>query len=71
MAKKGKFDDLVKARGRDRAEDADRTAERPNASTVGKRSDAGYRQVSAYVRRDTHRKVKMALLKRTGSSVSW
>jgi hypothetical protein len=28
----------------------------------GERSNAEYRQVSAYIRNDTHRKVKMALL---------
>lgn len=56
MAKGGKFDALVRARG---GED---DAVRAEGGGVGKRSNAEYRQVSAYIRKDTHRKVKMALL---------
>ena len=67
MAKGGKFDALVQARGgehgggRDdhRRED---DAVRAEGGGVGKRSNAEYRQVSAYIRKDTHRNVKMALL---------
>jgi hypothetical protein len=29
---------------------------------TGKRSDEGFEQVTAYIRRDTHRKIKIALL---------
>ena len=32
------------------------------ATSLGKRSNTEYRQVSAYIRKDTHRRVKMALL---------
>ena len=68
MAKGGKFDALVRARG---GEDhgAGRNDQRRGDAMVraegvgvGKRSNAEYRQVSAYIRKDTHRKVKMALL---------
>ncbi len=58
---KGKFDDLVKARTRAGTGPATARAE----STVargGKRSNDEYRQVSAYIRKDTHRRAKMALL---------
>ncbi len=55
---KGKFDDLVKARVR--AEGV--IARTENTARGGKRSNDEYRQVSAYIRKDTHRKAKMALL---------
>jgi hypothetical protein len=68
VAKGGKFDALVRARGGDDS-GADRNdqprgddAVRAEGVRVGKRSNAEYRQVSAYIRKDTHRKVKMALL---------
>jgi hypothetical protein len=32
------------------------------AGSVGKRSDSAYKQVSAYIRKDTHQRVKIALL---------
>lgn len=65
---KGKFDDLMKVRGRN---DASRrngegrritNADRAPEVVAGKRRNEEYRQVSAYIRKDTHRKVKMALL---------
>lgn len=65
MARGGKFDALVRARGeRDgRGRDDLRDASDPvEGASLGKRSNADYRQVSAYIRKDTHRKVKMALL---------
>ena len=58
---KGKFDDLLQARREKEPGDERRDQPAPTAS-VGKRSDSEYRQVSAYIRRDTHRKVKIALL---------
>jgi hypothetical protein len=68
VAKGGKFDALVRARGGDDS-GADRNdqprgddAVRAEGVSVGKRSNAEYRQVSAYIRKDTHRKVKMALI---------
>ena len=64
----GKFDALVRARGGDdhgtgrndqrRGDDVVRA----QGVGLGKRSNAEYRQVSAYIRKDTHRKVKMALI---------
>ena len=67
---RSKYDGLIGSRGRGRAAGGEggRGGERrggpPAAagSPPGKRSDGEYRQVSAYVRKDTHRKVKMALL---------
>jgi hypothetical protein len=59
---KGKFDNLLKARDRnDMATGGDRGG-RTRAASVGKRSDNDYRQVSAYIRKDTHQQVKIALL---------
>ena len=66
--KGSKYDDLIRSRGHERGGREDRGEERQEAVAVdggavgGKRSNAQYRQVSAYVRKDTHRKVKMALL---------
>jgi hypothetical protein len=62
----GKFDALVRARSGDHGDGSDDRrreddALRPEVG-VGKRSNAEYRQVSAYIRKDTHRKVKMALI---------
>jgi len=66
VAKAGKFDALVRARGGDPGggrDDHHREDEVIRAEGGGgKRSNAEYRQVSAYIRKDTHRKVKMALL---------
>ena len=58
---KGKFDDLLQAR-REKEPGDERHNEAAPTASVGKRSDSEYRQVSAYIRKDTHRKVKMALL---------
>jgi hypothetical protein len=66
--KGSKYDGLIRLRGRERVESEDRDGVRredppeDGALPGGKRSNAQYRQVSAYVRKDTHRKVKMALL---------
>jgi hypothetical protein len=66
--KDSKYDGLIRSRGRERGGRHDREEERRKDLPVdagvpgGKRSNARYRQVSAYVRKDTHRKVKMALL---------
>ena len=60
---KGKFDNLLKARDRaDTASGGDRKG-RSRAASVGKRSDGDYKQVSAYIRKDTHQQVKIALLR--------
>lgn len=58
----GKFDALVRARGDEHGGRLEDDAVRAGGVGVGKRSNAEYRQVSAYIRKDTHRKVKMALL---------
>ena len=63
----GKFDALVRARGGDHGGDRDNHGRKDDVARAeggggGKRSNAEYRQVSAYIRKDTHRKVKMALL---------
>jgi hypothetical protein len=58
----GKFDALVRARGDEHGGRLEDDAVREIGVGVGKRSNAEYRQVSAYIRKDTHRKVKMALL---------
>ena len=66
--KGSKYDGLIRSRGRGREDLEGLVGERREAPSVddgvtgGKRSNARYRQVSAYVRKDTHRKVKMALL---------
>jgi hypothetical protein len=60
---KGKFDNLLKARDRnDTPSREDHKEHTPRAASVGKRSDGDYRQVSAYIRKDTHHQVKIALL---------
>ena len=69
MAKGGKFDAVLRARaGRGEhtphdgsGADAGATAV-TGATSPGKRSNTDYRQVSAYIRKDTHRRVKMALV---------
>jgi hypothetical protein len=58
---RGKFDDLVKARNKDQASSQQEPVRR-SAPSAGKRSDSEYKQVSAYIRKDTHFKVKLALL---------
>ena len=58
---KGKFDDLLQAR-RAKEPGNERHNESARTTSVGKRSDSDYRQVSAYIRKDTHRQVKIALL---------
>ncbi len=57
----GKFDELVRARNKNQAPSKPDSARRL-VPTAGKRSDSDYKQVSAYIRRDTHLKVKLALL---------
>ncbi len=55
----------MRVRGRDRGNDGvevRRPAERTPTGKAGKRSNDEYRQISAYIRKDTHRRVKIALL---------
>jgi hypothetical protein len=62
---KSRFDDLMKEKrsgGDEVASDSPGRGRPPRSQVAGKRGDPDYRQVSAYVRKDTHRKVKMALL---------
>ncbi len=62
---KSRFDDLMEAKRSGRDEAAPESPGRgcpPRSQGAGKRGDPDYRQVSAYVRKDTHQKVKMALL---------
>jgi hypothetical protein len=59
---KGKFDNLLKARDRDDTVTRGDHRGRTRTASVGKRSDNDYRQVSAYIRKDTHHQVKIALL---------
>ena len=63
MAKGGKFDAVLRARG-GRGEHTHHDGSGKSAGTMGlgKRSNTDYRQVSAYIRKDTHRRVKMALV---------
>jgi uncharacterized protein YgbK (DUF1537 family) len=58
---RGKFDELVRARSKDKAPLQPDPAQ-PAAHIAGKRSDSAYKQVSAYIRKDTHFQVKLALL---------
>jgi hypothetical protein len=63
---KSRFDDLMKAKrsgGNEGASDSPGRGRPSRSQVAGKRGDPDYRQVSAYVRKDTHQKVKMALLK--------
>jgi hypothetical protein len=62
---RGKFDELVRARNKDQAPTLQDPG-RPSAPAAGKRSDSDYKQVSAYIRKDTHFKVKLALLQEGG-----
>ena len=59
---KGKFDNLLKARDRDDTANRESRTERPRAPGTGKRRDGAYKQVSAYIRKETHHQVKIALL---------
>lgn len=59
---KGKFDNLLKARDRGDTVSGESRGGRTRTPQVGKRSDDDYRQVSAYIRKDTHQRVKIALL---------
>lgn len=63
-----KFDKILStAKGRDKAstkksaQDSEAPAKRRGRPT-GKRSDPDYEQTTAYIRKDTHRSVKIALL---------
>ena len=58
---RGKFDELVRARSKDKAPLQPGPAQTA-APISGKRSDSAYKQVSAYIRKDTHFQVKLALL---------
>jgi len=58
---RGKFDELVRARNKNQVPSNSDPARR-SATVAGKRSDVDYKQVSAYIRKDTHFKVKLALL---------
>jgi hypothetical protein len=66
----GKFDAVLRARrapGETTVPDGSGDHRRSaygggQATSLGKRSNTEYRQVSAYIRKDTHRRVKMALL---------
>jgi hypothetical protein len=72
MDKKGKgtkYDSLFEARRREErvspaagSEIQEETGGVARSQGGGKRSDSDYRQVSAYVRRDTYQRVKLALL---------
>ena len=72
MGKKGKgtkYDSLFEARRREErvspaagSEIQEETGRGARSQGGGKRSDSDYRQVSAYVRRDTYQRVKLALL---------
>lgn len=68
MAKGGKFDAVLRARGERRettlhdGSGAGDSTGVTGATPPGKRSNTDYRQVSAYIRKDTHRRVKMALV---------
>ncbi len=60
---RGKFDELMKVRGRSHeGVEVRRAAEPTPSARAGKRSNDEYRQISAYIRKDTHRRVKIALL---------
>ena len=56
---KGKFDNLLRARDRDDTAIGVDHGGRNRAAGVGKRSDDDYKQVSAYIRKDTHQQVKI------------
>jgi hypothetical protein len=72
VGKKGKgtkYDSLFEARRREErvspaagSEIQEETGQVARSRSGGKRSDSDYRQVSAYVRRDTYQRVKLALL---------
>ncbi len=59
-----KFDGLMRVRGRspEAVDEVPRTADPTPTGRAGKRSNDEYRQISAYIRKDTHRRVKIALL---------
>jgi hypothetical protein len=59
---KGKFDSLLKARDQGGKVSEIREGQRTRISKVGKRRDDEYKQISAYIRRDTHQRVKIALI---------
>lgn len=59
-----KFDGLMRVRGRssEAVDEVRRTTVPTPTVRAGKRSNDEYRQISAYIRKDTHRRVKIALL---------
>ena len=59
---KGKFDSLLRARDQGDKVSEIREGQRTRASKVGKRRDEEYKQISAYIRKDTHQQVKIALI---------
>ena len=59
----GKFDSLLKARDPDDVATGATRRERTRVANVGKRSNDDYRQISAYIRKDTHQQVKITLLR--------
>ena len=59
---RGKFDDLLKATREHQWVEGKGESQSLRTTTGGKRSDSDYRQVSAYIRKDTHQQVKIALL---------
>ncbi len=68
---KSRFDGLMDAKRRGREEGESELAKVPSdrpprSQGAGKRVDPDYRQVSAYVRKDTHQKVRMALIEDGG-----
>ena len=81
MGKKGKgtkYDSLFEARRRGErvspaagSETQGETGRVVRSRGGGKRSDSDYRQVSAYVRRDTYQRVKLALLEEERELASW
>jgi hypothetical protein len=60
---KSKFEGIFAAKGKG-TKKAAQTADSPNATShrQGKRSDPAYTQISAYIRKDTHRAVMQAIV---------
>jgi hypothetical protein len=52
----------VRGRSPEAVDEVPRTADPNPTVRAGKRSNDEYRQISAYIRKDTHRRVKIALL---------
>lgn len=64
MSKRSKFGEIFKAT---QSESSTEEGEKRSGRPLAKRSDPEWKQISAFVRKETHRKAKMKLLQQDGN----